>query len=124
MYIYIFLKAEIFTHFQNTCTCIIVYLFNFTSVELCSDKGKELAGWGGGGGLLMHSYHTLYQLFITQSRFLTTLGKTPFENIVGKGENAGNQHFLLFPRCFLPFPNRNSIHIYFVVCKCFQFGPV
>ena len=22
------------------------------------------------------------------------------ENIVGKGENAGNQHFLLFPLCF------------------------
>ena len=22
------------------------------------------------------------------------------ENIVGKGENAGNQHFLLFPHCF------------------------
>ena len=24
----------------------------------------------------------------------------PFENIVGKGENAGNQHFLLFPTMF------------------------
>ena len=24
------------------------------------------------------------------------------ENIVGKGENAGNQHFLLFPISFLP----------------------
>ena len=23
-----------------------------------------------------------------------------FENIVGKGENAGNQHFLLFPQYF------------------------
>ena len=23
------------------------------------------------------------------------------ENIVGKGENAGHQHFLLFPQCFL-----------------------
>ena len=22
------------------------------------------------------------------------------ENIVGKGENAGNQHFLLFQQCF------------------------
>ena len=22
------------------------------------------------------------------------------ENIEGKGENAGNQHFLLFPQCF------------------------
>ena len=31
----------------------------------------------------------------------------PLENIVGKGENAGNQHFLLFSPCFLPFPNFN-----------------
>ena len=33
-----------------------------------------------------------------------TLKKKPFENIVGKGENAGNQHFLLFLQCFLPIP--------------------
>ena len=26
--------------------------------------------------------------------------KKPFENIVGKEENAGNQHFLFFPQCF------------------------
>ena len=25
------------------------------------------------------------------------------ENIVGKGENAGHQHFLLFPQCFQVF---------------------
>ena len=25
------------------------------------------------------------------------------ENIVGKGENAGYHHFLLFPQCFLTF---------------------
>ena len=25
------------------------------------------------------------------------------ENIVGKGENAGHQHFLLFPQCFRSF---------------------
>ena len=30
-----------------------------------------------------------------------TLRKRPFKNIVGKRENAGNQHFLLFPQCFL-----------------------
>ena len=35
-----------------------------------------------------------------QSLVLTVLQKKPFENIVGKGENAGNQHFLLFPQCF------------------------
>ena len=50
----------------------------------------------------------------------------PSENIVGKGENAGNQHFLLFPQCFLPFLNQISIFspVYFVICKCFQFGLV
>ena len=36
-----------------------------------------------------------------------TLKKVAFENILGKGENAGNQHFLLFPKCFLPFPKTN-----------------
>ena len=29
------------------------------------------------------------------------LKEKSFENIFGKGENAGNQHFLLFPQCFL-----------------------
>ena len=43
------------------------------------------------------------------SRLLTTLYKKPFEDIVGKGENAGNQHFLLFPQCFQPFPKQISI---------------
>ena len=42
---------------------------------------------------------------------LTTLRKTHLENIVGKGENAGNQHFLLFPQCFLPFPKQISIFL-------------
>ena len=30
-----------------------------------------------------------------------------FENIVGKGENTGYQHFLLFPQSFLPFQTQN-----------------
>ena len=54
------------------------------------------------------------------------LKQKAFENIVGNGKNAGNQHFLLFPQCFLPFPNQFSIlhsHFFFVLCKCFQFGP-
>ena len=44
-----------------------------------------------------------------------TLKKKHFENIVGegenagKGENAGNQHFVLFPECFLPFPKQISL---------------
>ena len=40
---------------------------------------------------------------VQQFRVLTTLGKEPFENIVGKGENAGIQHFLLFSKCFLSY---------------------
>ena len=44
---------------------------------------------------------SLCRCFTTQSRLLTTLMQRPFENVVGKGENAGNQHFLLFPQCFL-----------------------
>ena len=39
----------------------------------------------------------------------TTLRYKPFENIVGKGENAGNQHFPLFPQSFLPIPKQISI---------------
>ena len=37
-----------------------------------------------------------------------TLKKKPFENIVGKGEIAGNQHFIFSPQCFLPIPKRIS----------------
>ena len=36
-----------------------------------------------------------------KSQLLTILRKKTFENIVGKGENADYQHFLLFPQCFL-----------------------
>ena len=31
------------------------------------------------------------------------------ENTAGKGENAGNQHFPLFPQCFLPYQGQISI---------------
>ena len=43
------------------------------------------------------------QLFTTQSQLLTTVRKKTLENIVRKGENAGNKDFLLFPQCFLPY---------------------
>ena len=67
----------------------------------------------------------LTSLFTAQSRLLTTLGKRTYENVVGKEENAGNNHFLPFPQCFLPcqrhfFAILAPISI--VVCKCFEFG--
>ena len=35
------------------------------------------------------------------------------ENILGKGENAGYQYFLLFPKCFqkLPFSESSKVMI-------------
>ena len=43
---------------------------------------------------------------------MTLVNKT-FENIVGKGKNAGNQHFVLFPQCFLPFTKQiPNFHLY------------
>ena len=41
-------------------------------------------------------YHTIPGFFSTQR-------KKPSENTVGKGENAGNLHIVLFPQCFLLF---------------------
>ena len=45
------------------------------------------------------------------------LKKMAFENIMGKGENAGNQHFLLFPQCFLLFPTQSSSFESLLFCR-------
>ena len=62
----------------------------------------------------------LYELqpFTTELRVLTTMRKKPFKNIVKKTENAGNQHFLLFSRCFLAYLKLKSsfqLHLVFSV---------
>ena len=53
-------------------------------------------------------------------------GKLPSDNIVAKGENVGNKHFLLLPQRFLLIPKGIFvfIYIYFVTCKYFQLGLV
>ena len=40
-----------------------------------------------------------------------------FENIVGKEENAGNQHFLLFPQCFLPIQKQTLTFELHLLCR-------
>ena len=46
-----------------------------------------------------------------------TLKKAAFENIVGKGENAGNLQFLLFPQCFLSHQRQKvTISAKFIFC--------
>ena len=49
-----------------------------------------------------------FELFTIQFRVSKIVNKTHFENIVGIGENAGNQHFLLLPQCFLPYQKQMS----------------
>ena len=57
------------------------------------------------------------KLFITQSGLLTTLYMKSLENIVGKGENAAKQHFLLLPQCFMPFPKQISSCQLYLFCR-------
>ena len=42
--------------------------------------------------------------FATQSGLFTTVRKETVGNTLAKEENAGNQHFLLFPKYFAPYP--------------------
>ena len=54
---------------------------------------------------------------------LNDLEKEAFENIVGKGENANYQHFLLFPQCFLPFPKVNfNFSVIFIASSAHAFN--
>ena len=62
---------------------------------------------------------TRFLPFMTQSLLLTTLYMDPFENNVGNREYAGNQHFLLFPQCFLSFPKQISVFQLHLFC-CIQ----
>ena len=51
-----------------------------------------------GGGNVNEKLLLLWLLFLLLLLFF--FGGGPFENIVGKGENAGDHHFLLFPIIF------------------------
>ena len=49
-----------------------------------------------------------------------TLKKKHFENIVGKGENAGNQNFILFPQCFPKTNFKFSVTLF--LCSAYAFN--
>ena len=48
---------------------------------------------------------------------LTCLEKKPFQSTVVKGENAGNQHFLLFPQCFLLYQRQKLSLMLHLFCR-------
>ena len=62
------------------------------------------------------------EYLIGQSLVLTILKKQPFENTVGKGENAGTQHFLLFPQCFLTFQRQSPLFEPYLFCSLQMFS--
>ena len=100
-------------------TKIQVQNSNLNQVINCTTSCINVAVRGGGGGghgcftnrslgTPCIARLTLYHSILTFNKF----GKRDLfkkKNIVGKGENAGNQHFLLFPQCFLP-PLRASFN--------------
>ena len=55
------------------------------------------------------------------------LSKNSLENMWVKGENAGNQHFLPYPQCFVMFSTQLKKKLHhlvlneIVIYKCFQF---
>ena len=51
------------------------------------------------------------KLFTTQSQLLMTLTNRPFENIVGKGENAGYQQMLVTHNVFCPSQKKYLIFL-------------
>ena len=63
--------------------------------EKCREKGHNF--------FLIVNF-TLYQ---TLPGFIDAVEK-PYENNVGKGENAGSQHFLSFPTLFSSLSGKNS----------------
>ena len=65
----------------------------------------------------------MYQLFPKQALVFTCLQYKSFENIVGKGEIARCQQFLLFPQCFLSIW-RTFCHFHPILNCCLQTLPI
>ena len=62
-------------------------------------------------------YFDFHQAFPKEVLVSTCLQYKSFENTVGKGENARNEQFLLFPQCFLSFW-RTPLHFHQIKNSC------
>ena len=59
-------------------------------------------------------YHTVLTFYMPD--------KEAFENIMGKGENANNQHFLLFLSIFYPSKNKFKFSVTFIFSSASTFN--
>ena len=75
-------------------------------LQTCKNKGLF------GKGLRIHENYCL--------TINLTLGKKPFENIVGKEDNSGDKHFLLFSEYCLPYMAL-IFHFRYTLKCCLQF---
>ena len=74
--------------------------------------------------LELHFLLLYHEPFGKHSMILTAIKKKPSENIVGKGGNAGNQHFLLFPQYFLLFQRKRQKRLTFILSSANAFNLV
>ena len=73
------------------CSCIFSFSKKFFAIEINPLPDNKILDW------------SKLMAFADYKSNVTQTIKVVFhriENIVGKGENAGYQHFLLFPQCF------------------------
>ena len=76
-----------------SCWLISVFVKMFSKLIGCKTINELPAGYK---YILVHHTQACSPTYIHQNEKL-------FENIVGKGQNAYIQHFLVFPHYFLPF---------------------
>ena len=76
--------------------------------KLLQAKRRNEYQWGKGLGL---------KPITTLSHVLIQPRNKALENMVGKGENPGKQHFLLFQQYFLPFPDQISTFQSHLFCR-------
>ena len=97
---------KVSTYAQSASADISRYLLSILLFDFPRVKGSfyrlldKLDKFGFYRSIIIYTTCYVY-LFTTQSQLLTILNKETLEkNTVGKGENTGNQHFLLFSQCF------------------------
>ena len=100
MILLLFTKRQIFRLAQTQSICRQQNKCNLTTDALFGMGRKRC-------GKRRKCWLLAFYPFLTM--ILTITKKKPLENIVGKGEKAGNQYFLIFLPCFLPIPTRISV---------------
>ena len=73
------------------------FSFSHSVFKRLVSQGRLKVSLCGNGLILLDSFTFLLTLNHTIPTFNDPVKKRAFQNVVEKGENAGNQHFLLFP---------------------------